>query len=339
MTHSAHIRLIRWGHILGFFDHLNEIGAPISAGLARAGLPTLCEDPGVFVPLERTWAFWDRVARSDDPLLGWNVGRNSGFSRFSPELSHEIQRAPSLYQALQSVTRLIGAESSHLQLGIVEREHDILFATSYPDMRAAPGYAVSQSYQIEVYLSVIRHFLGMSWYPDEIGIEQTEVSQQLQDHLGGARITPNSRMGYLSVPRSCLHVAPPLLTSANGDSGGSEQEPAFASEYDFSATLRSLLRAYLEEGYPSSTKMAAMLDVSRRTLARRLEAEGTSFSALVDEVRFNTAKELLGNTRLDIAEISGATGFEDHSHFTRMFRRVGGITPAQFRKEVQGQLT
>jgi AraC-like DNA-binding protein len=234
---------------------------------------------------------------------------------------------------------MVRAEATHLQLAIVEREHDILFTTCYPDMRSAPGYAVSQSYQIEVFLSVIRHFLGQSWYPDEIAVEQTHVSQQLKDHWGGARISPNSRVGYLSVPRSCLHVAPPLTTSANGYRGESEQEPVLASESDFTATLRSLLRAYLSEGYPSSARIASLLGVSRRTLARRLEAEGTNFSALVDEVRFNRAKHLLGNTRLGIAEISAATGFEDHSHFTRMFRRIGGITPAQFRKEVQVQLT
>jgi hypothetical protein len=50
------------------------------------------------------------------------------------------------------------------------------------------------------------------------------------------------------------------------------------NEFSFRELLENLLLALLPEGYPDSTRMASLLDVSKRTLARRLAAEGTTYS-------------------------------------------------------------
>jgi AraC-like DNA-binding protein len=73
-----------------------------------------------------------------------------------------------------------------------------------------------------------------------------------------------------------------------------------------------------------------------RTLARRLAACNLTYRGLVDELRFTVAKELLRQPDVQLSSVAWSVGFDDQSHFTRMFRRVGGLTPGQMRKAACG---
>jgi AraC-like DNA-binding protein len=53
---------------------------------------------------------------------------------------------------------------------------------------------------------------------------------------------------------------------------------------------------------------------------------------LIDELRFSEAKKLLREPDIRIEEIAQSVGFDDQSNFTRMFRRISGLTPKEFRK-------
>ena len=80
---------------------------------------------------------------------------------------------------------------------------------------------------------------------------------------------------------------------------------------------------------------ASLLDYSKRTLARRLTACGTSYQEVVDEMRFRMAQTLLTSTDVRIKDVARSVGFSDPAHFSRMFRRLGGIDPRHFRQMAQ----
>lgn len=333
---SSPIRLLRWSHSLGFISHLRGVGTPVERYLGKQGLPTLCEDPNAFLPVLKIWAFWDAVAKAEDPLLGWHVGHIHGDKLLSPGILQKLEHAPTLYLALQAFLHLVGTEASHLKLGILERRHEVLFYTHYPDLKGAPGYEMSQSYQLELYLALVRHYLGRHWTPDTIGIEAPAAPAGLAKKFPGTTILVGCKVGFLSIPRSCLHL--PAAPRRAGEKAMEANSGSLVrvDEFDEIKTLQTLLRAYLAEGYPSAKLAASLMDTSVRTLARRLSARGLTYSMLVDQVRFQAATELLADPGLKVAEISGAIGFDDPSHFTRLFRRVGGLTPLQFRKVKAG---
>jgi AraC-like DNA-binding protein len=78
------------------------------------------------------------------------------------------------------------------------------------------------------------------------------------------------------------------------------------------------------------------MDTSERTLTRRLAAHGLNYRALIDDMRFKTARDRLRSTDEPITDIAASVGFDDPAHFTRMFRRMGGISPTRFRRGAQG---
>ncbi len=47
-------------------------------------------------------------------------------------------------------------------------------------------------------------------------------------------------------------------------------------------------------------------------------------------VRIDSAIRQLRNPEIHLAEISNSVGFSDQSHFTRIFKRLTGLTPAQY---------
>jgi AraC-like DNA-binding protein len=73
------------------------------------------------------------------------------------------------------------------------------------------------------------------------------------------------------------------------------------------------------------------LELSERSLQRRLEVEGTSFLRLLDDTRRELAQEYLGQTALSLADTAFLLGFADQSSFFRASKRWFGISPRLYR--------
>jgi AraC-like DNA-binding protein len=93
--------------------------------------------------------------------------------------------------------------------------------------------------------------------------------------------------------------------------------------------VRTVLRRAVGEGSPTAARVAAELAMSSRTLQRRLQDEGTTFRALVDEVRMARARELLADGTT-AAAVATRLGFSDPTAFRRAFKRTTGETPRTF---------
>ncbi len=323
--------LLAMAHPMAFSAYLRHVGAPVERYMRHHGLPVLCEDPDVFVPLHRVWSFFDTAARHEGPMLGWQVGAYIGDHNLSAGLLRKLESAPTLLQALRGLMRLVSAEASDLDLGIRERRDDVLFYTHYAGMRGAPGHMISQAYQLVIIIDLIRHFLGRHWIPTEIGIESSLVPSAAEEHFPGCRILTEQQSGYIALPRFCLHRAALL----SGDRFDGADNLLLAKNFGYTDTLRSVLKSYLSEGYPSARIAAELMNTSVRTLSRRLSTDGLTYGALIDGLRFKSAKEQLQKPGARIVDVAQSVGFDDQGDFTRMFRRIGGLTPREFRNASQ----
>jgi len=85
------------------------------------------------------------------------------------------------------------------------------------------------------------------------------------------------------------------------------------------------------------TMFAEILDVSPRSLQRQLQQAGTSFSDLIETTRFEMTTEILAASDTSLIDVAMTLGYENQSNFGRSFRRVAGISPGKFRREMFGQ--
>jgi AraC-like DNA-binding protein len=103
----------------------------------------------------------------------------------------------------------------------------------------------------------------------------------------------------------------------------------------FALRVRELIACELRRGRPTSWDVARQLQISRRTLVRRLNSEGTSFKAQLDELRRQLALNLVGRPQPSLMEITTLLGFSQVQAFHRAFRRWTGQTPMQYREFTQ----
>ena len=96
--------------------------------------------------------------------------------------------------------------------------------------------------------------------------------------------------------------------------------------------VRRALWSQLSEGLPDLDRVARLLGMGARTLQRRLREEGTSFAAVLAELRQDMAEALLREGRLTVSEVAFLTGYSDAGSFHRAFRRRTGVSPRAFRR-------
>lgn len=89
------------------------------------------------------------------------------------------------------------------------------------------------------------------------------------------------------------------------------------------------------DSFPTLDQMARRINLSSRTLRRRLLEEQTSYKAIQAEIRRIKALELLNTTTLTMENISLKLGFHEVSSFYRAFKSWTGCTPSSYRENAR----
>ena len=95
------------------------------------------------------------------------------------------------------------------------------------------------------------------------------------------------------------------------------------------------LLEHLPSGQVSEEVVAQALNMSLRTMQRKLRDETTSYKELLEETRRDLAQEYVRNPHVAIGEITYLLGFSEPSSFSRAFRRWTGRSPTEFRDAAQ----
>jgi AraC-like DNA-binding protein len=133
---------------------------------------------------------------------------------------------------------------------------------------------------------------------------------------------------YLDLPMP--HADPKLhaLLRKQLDHAIADLPPA----HELRRQVRKLITAELAGGHASAERVAKRLQMSRRTLTRKLLEQGTTFKGLLEEVRREIAERALISEDVGIAEIAERLGFAESNAFHRAFKRWTGMTPSEFRQ-------
>ena len=106
------------------------------------------------------------------------------------------------------------------------------------------------------------------------------------------------------------------------------------SDRSIVACVEGLVLPRLARGSLDAGSIAAELDMSRRTLTRRLGSAGTSFAAIVDGLRCQLAKFYVGSQDFSLKQTAHLLGFSEQAAFNRAFRRWTGQSPSTWRRDL-----
>jgi AraC-like DNA-binding protein len=109
-----------------------------------------------------------------------------------------------------------------------------------------------------------------------------------------------------------------------------KQNLEFTGRQAWLGRIRQLLANQLSAA-PGIEGLAEQMNCSARTLRRHLHDLGCSYQELLDELRFERAKQWLADDELPIYRIAEQLGFSETASFRHAFVRWSGVAPSQFR--------
>ena len=106
-------------------------------------------------------------------------------------------------------------------------------------------------------------------------------------------------------------------------------------EVDLLSEVEILIRQSLQSQQYQIDKIAKHLSLHPRTLQRKLQDLGISYSGLLEKIRRSIVQERLANANISITQLSDYLGYADNTALTRAFKRWFGITPTEWKKNTK----
>ncbi len=327
--------MLRIGATLAVPAVIQELGASPARVLAEAGFDlALFDNPGNQISYRARGRLLEHCARATGcPHFGLLVGERAGLDSLGL-VGLLVKYSPDVGTALGQLVRYfhLFARGAVPTLA-VEGGYAIFAYQVY--LPGVPGNDQTGDGAVAAMLNIMRALCGKDFKPTEAWFahrrpEKVEPYRKFFQVL----LRFDADQYALVFSSSWLNR---LLPNADTELRRLLQEQIGALEQqqapDFPEQVRSLLRAALATGHAKAVQLAALLSMHVRTLHRRLAEHETSYQQLLDEARFEVARQMLLHSTKDVAEIAGLLDYADARSFIRGFRRWSGTTPARWRKE------
>jgi AraC-like DNA-binding protein len=215
----------------------------------------------------------------------------------------------------------------------------IINPAPYPEIDAAL-YRFLVDMQLGIHLSLHRDVMGPSFAPAEIHLRyEPPPDEQRHSNAFGCPVRFGQRENRLLFDATWLRDTAHLgndITNSVVLRLCDELLDDFQLRTGVSGKVRDVLVTALDQPKRLDT-VALELNISPRTLRRRLQEEGKTFRDVVDELRTYVAVKYLRDTSLTIEDVAEALGFSDSASFRHAFHRWTQSSPQEFRNGLKGQ--
>ena len=326
------VPLSQAGLLFPTIRYARQVCADTDSLIRRCQLPeNLLDDPTAFVPTPSWYRLFQLLTEETGiPEFGWQAACANPMKAYNREILDGICAAPSLLEAIQFIGR---TQRHHCngQSFWVRVLGDFAYVF-HCDFNRQPGYEQRAAFRAAAIVHTTKAFLGEEWQPDLLVIDTPLNTLPNGDILEGTRIV--RRPGYNAVR---IHRAD-LASKCRRHLAGEYQREQSAAPF-VPGQIKQLLRSFSHPQLPDIDDLAEMMNVSPRSLQRQLSESHTSYSKLVQEVRYEQASSMLEDRNLGVTEIGHMLGYSDAAHFSRFFSRVSGVSPSEYRTTLETDKT
>lgn len=328
------VALSRPGVKQAIYAALVELGADPGDLLAELKL-----DPGLFYGGTRVpYADLNRLItlgadRTNCPHLGLLIGQRASLGSLR-QLGVLMRHSETVGDALRALVLHVGVQNwgAVVGLGI---DCDIAVLSYAPYGPEADWAAIHSERALATMANVLRALCGADWALQEVLLPRSKPRDASPyDRFFQAPVRFDQEVAALVFSAKLLEqrvagAKPVVCRIAEGRIRRLEAEQAS----NLTDELRQYLRIQVTRQRCKAERVARLRLVDRRTLSRRLRAEGTTFRQLANEAKFRVAKQLLADTTMSVTQISEVLGFSELAAFTHAFRRWSNTTPSGWRRE------
>ena len=311
---------------------LEELGVSLSPVLEGTGITPADIRPDAFVPYAAFHSVLDNAARlTGREEIGLLLGRRQTLAALGP-LGDVLRHAASLGEAIGDFVALQSHNSTGGAVYLMRADREVILGYCVYDTAARVSNRV-YDLVLAVGCTLIKELTGGAVAPEELSLSRSAPTDPtLYQRLSRSPV----RFGQ---PLTGLLLRAPALDFPLPAASRNEHDLALArllslrhgSSRPLSAHVRHVLRPALLMGQAGMEPVAKRLGIHPRALRRGLLAEGFTFEAIKDEVRYAAARELLRLGDLSISDISATLDYAGPNSFIHAFRRWSGTSPGLWR--------
>ena len=307
-------------------------GLDISAALSAIGLTHYQKDKPERLALSDYAALLAYCAeRLDDPLFGFHLGQDIRTADFGV-LGYLIETGGNLREAIDALLRYDSLVADIGEVAFIQREEESIIrwrpyspTNTHVILRNMTAWVATARQLLAPELSpsiltLTGHFNHQAlealhlWFacPIQIGQSHNELRfpSEFLD-LSIATVNPQMHANLRLLSEQALHSRLALGTELS--------------------RIQQMLQAKHNLGHCTLESLASALNLSPRSLQRRLKQEQTSFSQVLDNERKRRAPDLL--TMGSLGWVAENLGFNEQSSFNRAFRRWFACSPSEYKKQ------
>ena len=174
---------------------------------------------------------------------------------------------------------------------------------------------------------------------DEFSYARNAIQVRALDYL----LKPYSEQELMLVLEEAMHLVDEQNKKSDSDQRlaipeTGKSEPAEEDEKPGNPRISQMIFNYIEKNYAN--------DISMQDLAREMNYSeayfsklfkqyfGQNFTSYLMEYRVNEAKRLLGEHTINVKEIGKSVGYGDSNYFAKVFKRVTGQSPTEYRSDL-----
>ncbi len=326
-------RLVRSATLSRYAEVARSVGLDPLRMMAEAGLPQSClADGDTLVSASAACRLLEAsAAASCAEDFGLRMGESRQLSVLGP-LGMVVRDSPTLRDALSAMVRYIGMHSEAVVLDVEELESAVVVR-----MSLMVEYAGSTRQADEMVLGslcrMLRELIGPGWRARRICVSHSAPTNPASHiRVFGGSVDFGCDFNGIVFERNDMEAVPPAArpelaqyAHAYLDSLGAQ------ATQSMTAKVRRMILSLLPAGDCGIDRVAAQLGVDRRTVHRKLQHEGATFSEILEEVRISLAIHYLGNAERAVSYVAVLLGFSMQSAFSRWFRGRFGCSPSAWR--------
>lgn len=286
---------------------------------------------GVYVPEIAINRLLESAAQSvGDELFGLYLSEALSVQDYGAWGDYVLE-APKLKHALLRASSIIHLHANKDRLRLREGRVTSFFEYAYAERRSS-GYRHVALAGLGPLLSIPRHFLGPKWRPISIGLDLGETQRQasIEDRLG-TTTRCDAACIYLEILNTDLAAGNPSAAATWTTRADVVRQCNGGPPRQLVPYVEQLVVQRIGVARTAIDDIAEFMSLSRRSLQRHLDAEGTTFKAITASAKMRRATELLSDSRMQVSEIAALLDYSTPSHFARAFRKLYGRTPSRFR--------
>jgi len=330
LTHFAPATNMLWKYI----ESCGHDPAPL---YRKAGInPALLKKSDARIDISHVDELWRLAAELlDDPCFGIKM-TNNWHPSYVGALGYAWCASSTLRTAFNRVVRYVHVVSEDLNIKLADTPAGLkVIADLGKSVFTLPQH---HDVVLSVLMHMCRYNYGNELMPTEVCLAHAKppCAKTISDYFR-IPVVYNAPVSSFTLAKSDVDK---ILTTGNKELALLHDE--FLMKYlieikkgDIVQQIQSVIIENLPSGNVTDNLIARELNLSERSLQRKLKERGTSFRRVLDNVREMAAIQYIKNPVNSMSDIAFLLGFSEQSAFSRAFKKWTGTSPIKYRNSLK----